>query len=214
MFVSSRSISPFACAVLAFTTVPAAATTYSFDLAGDVAAGVTDVFTVGANEYTIFRLELTGFTGPLALEVGDVLDIHVTLDEPVNVPAAGLYTFAGVDVLTSPDQLANVLVDGTSDTTLSPLDGDYAGQTFSGNCGNCLNASIFLEPGPAFQIGTFDATVTILNLSAIDPDYTGPINLTGFQFAYQLTSAVTAARTERFEGSTSALRGRLRPKAG
>jgi hypothetical protein len=178
---------------LVLAATPAAAATYVFNLSGSIADGTSfPPFTSGGFTYSIFELDLGGIT-PVDLVAGDMLDVTVTLDGLLTVPAASAFTFVGIGARTEPSNLGTPPGGTTSSSVFTPIGGEFNGAPSPGACSNCISASLFL-PGPAtsFQIGGGNGLITILDLVAEDPSYTGPISVTGFSFRFQATDIVAA----------------------
>jgi hypothetical protein len=171
---------------------PVSATTYDFDLAGQIGNGTTSVFTSGGQSFTIFELGLDGLETPIELAIGDVFNLHITLDEPMIIQSSTGGTFFGIDAITSPSEFS-LLDEGTiSSGTVSPVDGAYSGQTFFGACSNCIAATASLGAAHAFQVGEFYASITIESLLLLDPGDTSPVILNGFQLRSQSTDLAAA----------------------
>lgn len=181
-----KILSYAAAGMIACAASPAYAAVYDFDLTGQIANGTTSIFTSGGTSYNIFSVSLAGFDTPFDLMVGDVLNLNVMLDGLVTVPASQI-TFFGVDALTTPQEFALLTSGVISSSSLTPSDGDLAGQTFFGGCSNCIAATASLANAPAFQISALTASITIENLSLLDPNNTSPVTLNGFAFRYQAT---------------------------
>lgn len=161
----------------------ALAAVYDLQLTGVLADGA--YFTSSNTQF--FDLDLLtedGFS-PFELAVGDVINLTVTLDGSLAVPAGTGTTFFGVDVLTSrrfDDPPGGATV---SFGEVTPLDGELAGTTYGSACTNCVAASLILSPGPAFSVSQFTASITIENLPPFELD-DSPVFASGFQLGYQV----------------------------
>lgn len=157
---------------------------YNLQLTGVVADGAYSTST-DTRFYDLTLLTEDGFT-PFELAVGDVLNLTVTLDELLGVPAGTDITFFGVDVLTS-RRFDSPPGDGAvSFGEVTPLDGNLAGTTYGSACTNCVAASLILSPGPAFSISRFTASITIENLPPFGSD-DSPVFANGFELGYQVS---------------------------
>lgn len=156
-------------------------------VAGDI---MVDSFQAGATQFTIGRLELSGFGAPIDMMSGDDFSASVSiLDGPMVVPASPNQVF-GFELRGADDPQfdespgADVVMSGNITFYLA---GDVVASG-GGGCSNCSFVAIFQSPGESFSFDQIEVTGQFLNL-------TSAYTVDTANFTYQLSQPVPEPAT-------------------
>jgi hypothetical protein len=176
--------------VCALWVGPVHAETYALVLEGTAGDIVVDTFESGTTQFTIGRLNLSGFGSPIEMMQGDDFSATVDiLDGPMVVPGSPNQVF-GFDVLGGDepkfDGSPGAAAVMSGDITFY-LEGEVV-QTGGGDCSNCSFVAIFQAPGESFAFDRIEVTGQFLNL-------TNPYTIDSASFSYQLSRPVPEPAT-------------------
>ena len=159
----------------------ASAATFTLNLTGIVSNGTFNDFDIGTSHFRTFNLALSSFT-PFAIAQGDMLNVTITLDGLLTVPASGEQLF-GINFFQgnfgSPPGGDTTNVSGELTFFNSQGPTGLSNDVLQGNCGNCLTSITGQIPGAAFSFDSVQLTQTITGLAT-------PFTIDNSSFSYQL----------------------------
>lgn len=174
-----------AIAIAAMAPQSAHAAPIVLNLQGAIANTTTNAFDFAGRRFNTGNLILTGLT-PFTINVGDTIEVNVTLDGPFTVPASG-EQFFGLNFFNS--EQGTIDPTSTQGTFTFANSGGPTGlenNTVNGGCGNCTALILGRGAAGAFSFTSFFATTSVDQLTP------SPFTIDSASISYQLSGAISA----------------------